>query len=113
MTLHRKDISDSKDPNPTKDQQYQQPGMKEQRIEGRSFAGAEYAESQREQADERNSGPSTRGNRTDDVQSSDRVAERSARPADEDAPERDVARRVQAARSQLDLERRTETDRND
>lgn len=113
MTLHRKDIDDRKDPNPNKDQQYQQPERKDVRIQGRSFAGAEFAESQREQARERNSGPATRGNRTDDVQASDRIAEQSAPSADEDAPESDVARRVEAARSELDFERRSETDQNE
>ena len=73
MTQHRKDLSDRKDPNPDRDEQYPGATMKHETIEGRSFAGAEYAEVEEEQADERNSGPPTRGNRSDDVQHSDRV----------------------------------------
>ena len=69
----RTDIGSEQDPNPDKDQQYQQPELKSERIPGRSFAGENAAAAQRDQAEGRNSGPDDRGNRTDDVQLSDRT----------------------------------------
>ena len=69
----RTDIGDAQDPNPDKDQQYQQPDLKTEHIPGRSFAGENFAAAERDQADQRNSGPDDRGNRTDDVQLSDRT----------------------------------------
>ena len=107
----RTDIGDAQDPNPNKRQQYQQPDLKSERIEGRSFAGENVAAAERQQrADDRNSGPADRGNRTDDVQASDRGGE-SARTEGE-AGDADRARRVYAARTGLDAERRAETDEN-
>ena len=105
----RTDIGDSADPNPDKDQQYQQPELKSERIEGRSFAGENFAAAQRQQADERNSGPDDRGNRTDDVQHSDRMA---ADAGEGGADHGDVESRTNSARTGLDAERRAESDEN-
>lgn len=105
----RTDIGDAADPNPDKDQQYQQPDPKSERIEGRSFAGENIAAAQRQQADERNSGPPDRGNRTDDVQASDRMA---AAEGEGGASHGDVESRTNSARTALDAERRAETDEN-
>lgn len=113
MTLKRSDISDEHDPNPNKDQQYQQPELKSEHIPGRSFAGASYAEDQRHQARDRNSGPPAHGNDTDDVQLSDRTFREGALAGPPDGAQLDdTARRVNAARTELDAERREETDQN-
>ena len=109
----RTDIDDANDPNPDKDRQHRQPEQKSERIEGRSFAGAEFAAAQREQADGRNSGPPQRGNRTDDVQLSDREIRRGAGAEDASDDDRsDTARRANAARTGPDAERRAESDEN-
>ncbi len=106
----RTDISDAADPNPDKDQQYQQPELKSERIEGRSFAGENAAAAQRQQrADDRNSGPPDRGNRTDDVQASDRMAGAAGEGGERHG---DVESRTNSARTALDAERRAETDEN-
>jgi hypothetical protein len=108
MSLHRKDLSDEKDPNPTKDQAYQQPERTEVELQGRDFADTNFGADVDQQGAARNSGPATRGNRSDDVQSSDRAEVVDGRIGDGD-----VSNRVEAARSQLDFERRTETGQND
>jgi len=109
----RTDIGDANDPNPDKDRQHPPAERTGGRIEGRSFAGEEFAAAQREQADQRNSGPPQRGNRTDDVQSSDREIRRGAGAEDGSDDDRsDVARRANAARTGLDAERRAESDEN-
>ena len=105
----RTDISDAQDPNPDKDQQYQQPELKSERIEGRSFAGENFAAAERQQAEERNSGPPQRGNRTDDVQSSDRM---DAVAGEGGEGHGDVESRTNSARTGLDAERRADTDEN-
>ena len=106
----RTDIGDAQDPNPDKDQQYQQPELTSEHISGRSFAGENFAAAERQQAETRNSGPPERGNRTDDVQSSDRSA--TGATAETEADQSDVAHRANSARTGLDAERRAETDEN-
>ena len=106
----RKDISDARDPNPDKRQQYQQPELRSEEIPGRSFAGESIAADQRHQAENRNSGPPDRGNRTDDVQLADRTDRASA--AEGEADDADRARRTNTARTARDVERREETDEN-
>ena len=106
----RTDISDAQDPNPDKDQQYQQPELKSEHIEGRSFAGENIAAAERQQrADDRNSGPADRGDRTDDVQCSDRMGAAAGEGGEDHG---DVESRTNAARTGLDAERRAETDEN-
>ena len=111
--MKRTDIGNDRDPNPDKDQQYQQPELKSERIPGRSFAGENFAAAERQQADARNSGPDDRGNRTDDVQHSDRTDRAEAGIGDEsEAGQGDTARRANSARTGLDAERRAESDEN-
>ncbi|HEU4632203.1 MAG TPA: hypothetical protein VFS08_20800 [Gemmatimonadaceae bacterium] len=113
MTLKRSDLGDERDPNPDKDRQYQQPELKSENIPGRSFAGTSFAEDQRHQARDRNSGPPARGNDTDDVQLSDRTVREDALAGPADGAQRDdTARRANTARTELDAERREETDQN-
>ena len=108
--LKRKDLGDERDPNPDKDQQYAQPELTEERIPGRSFGGENIAADQRRQAAERNAGPADRGNRSDDVQASDRAADTAA--TEGDIGDADRAHRANAARTQLDAERRSEADQS-
>jgi hypothetical protein len=113
MTLKRSDIGDERDPNPDKRAPRDPHELKEETIPGRSFAGASYAEDERHQARDRNSGPPERGNRTDDVQLSDRVIREDALADPADGAQRnDTARRANTTRTELDAERRAETDEN-
>jgi hypothetical protein len=109
--LERKDLGDERDPNPDKREQYQQPELTSEDIPGRSFAGENMAADQRHQARTRTSGPPDRGNRTDDVQESDRTSAGSA-AVEGEADDADRARRTNSARTSLDAERRAETDEN-
>jgi hypothetical protein len=106
--LEREDLNDERNPNPDKREQYQQPELTSERIPGRSFAGENVAATQRDQARTRNSGPPDRGNRTDDVQASDRAGA----VAEGEADDADRAHRANSARTGLDAERRAETDEN-
>ena len=105
MTLKRKDLDDGQDPRP-EDADARAEGPRSVEIEGRSFAGAEFAQSQREQsAATRNSGPPERGNRSDDVQASDRSRTGPVHDTDEgDGPD-SAAARANEARGALDAER--------
>ena len=104
MTLKRKDLDDGQDPNPDRDATRAE-GPRSIEIEGRSFAGSEFAAAQGRQAEGRNSGPDDRGNRSDDVQASDRMAEGPVHDTDEgDGPD-SAAARVNEARGALDAER--------
>lgn len=104
MTLKRKDLDDSQDPNPDRNETTA-PGPGSIRIPGRDFAGTEFAAAQARQAEGRNSGPDDRGNRSDDVQASDRSAEGPVHDTDEgDGPD-SAAVRVNEARGALDAER--------
>lgn len=105
----RTDIGDAADPNPDKDQQYQQPDATHEPIEGRSFAGENIAATERQQADARNSGPPQRGNRTDDVQASDRMDGTAGEGGERHG---DVESRTNAARTGLDAQRRAASDEN-
>jgi len=106
----RTDIGDAADPNPDKDRQHPRAERTGGPIEGRSFAGANFAADQRHQrADDRNSGPADRGNRTDDVQASDRMATGAGEGGEAQG---DVEERANAARTGLDAARRAESDEN-
>ena len=109
--IERTDIGDERDPNPDKRKDHQGPELREERIPGRSFADTNIAADQRrfQDADDRNSGPADRGNRTDDVQASDRMG---AGTAEGDIGDSDVAHRANSARTGLDAERRAETGEN-
>ena len=106
----RRDLGDERDPNPTKGQDYQQPELESERIEGRDFADSNFAADQRRQGRERADAASAGGSRTDDVQASDRGGESAL--LEGEAGDADRARRVNAARTGLDAERRAETDEN-
>lgn len=102
--MRRTDIGDDRDPNPDKDEQYQQAELKSERIAGRSFAGENFAAAERQQADARDASADERGDSPDDVQMSDGDAG--------EADRGDVARRANQARTGLDAERRAEADGN-
>lgn len=105
MTLKRKDLDDGSDPNPDRDRS-RAAGPRSVRMEGRSFAGVEYAADEAGQAEERNSGPPQRGNRSDDVQLSDRMDHGDGGAMD-DSDANDRSARVNEARGALEAERGT------
>jgi len=102
----REDLSDERDPNPDKRADRAEGEIAVERLEGRSFAGANVANAQRDQAAGRRDGPA-RGNRSDDVQAGDRSGETAA--LEGEAEDADRAHRVNSARTGLDAERRAET----
>ena len=102
----RKDLSDERDPNRDKRADRAEGEIAGERIDGRSFAGANVANAQRDQAAGRRDGPA-RGNRSDDVQAADRSEQTAA--AEGEADDAGRAHRVNSARTGLDAERRAET----